>query len=323
MTKNEQEHIMRIKNIIARRRPSALDEPEAAPDPREALAPPPEVAEPQAYDPDLAHAREAVGYVPRPQRPQIKDQPDWSLPADELEFDRTPTRPVDPEPAPHPTGHPTAHAAQTRPAKLWNTQPQATAALAPAPEPGAHPMAPPPMQASPMQASQMHAPASEPAPQPARRIASERVKTRLIGFHGETGEDVFAGEPKKTGAEIPHYPVGWLVVIDGPGRGASYTLTAGLTTIGRDADQTVSLDFGDTSISRERHASVAYDEEDNRVYVGHGGKSNIVRLNGKPLLSTEELGDGDKLKIGKTTLRYVAFCTPDFSWIEDEDPADG
>ncbi len=153
-----------------------------------------------------------------------------------------------------------------------------------------------------------------------RRVNSERVKTRLLGFHADDLEpDVFDEEPKHTGADGPQYPIGWLVVVDGPGRGASFTLTAGLSTIGRDGDQTVTLDFGDTSVSRERHASVAYDEEDNCAYVGHGGKSNIVKLNGKPLLSTEELNDNDMIRVGKTSLRFVAFCSAEFNWTESAD----
>ena len=94
----------------------------------------------------------------------------------------------------------------------------------------------------------------------------------------------------------------------------SYTLTSGLTTIGRAENQTVSLDFGDDSISREQHVAIAYDEDENRTYVGHGGKRNIVRLNGKPLLTTEELSDGDHLRIGKTTLYFVSLCGGEFSW---------
>ena len=84
--------------------------------------------------------------------------------------------------------------------------------------------------------------------------------------------------------------------------------------MGRDPSQTVPLTFGDTAISREGHLSIAHDEEENRTFIGHGGKSNIVKLNGQPLLSTEPLNDGDLIKIGATELTFVAFCTPDFSW---------
>ena len=135
----------------------------------------------------------------------------------------------------------------------------------------------------------------------------------------ETEPDVFAADPTQTSSAEPHFPIGWLVVVEGPGRGASFTLTAGLSTIGRDLNQTVTLDFGDTSISRERHASVAYDEDENCAYVGHGGKSNIVKLNSKPLLTTEELKHGDVLKIGKTVLHFVGFCTQDFNWADARD----
>lgn len=182
------------------------------------------------------------------------------------------------------------------------------------------------------------APAPQPQPRPtpespsplaARRQAMAvsrndgRTKTRLLGFHGgETARDVFASAPDATSGAGARYPIGWLVVMDGPGRGASFTLTAGLSTIGRGADQTVALDFGDAAVSRNNHASIAYDEEENRAYIGHGGKSNIVRLNGQPLLSTEEIGDGDEIRVGKTTLRYVAFCGPDFTWNRPDDEAE-
>ena len=148
----------------------------------------------------------------------------------------------------------------------------------------------------------------------AARPASTRAKTRLLGFHSEPTPDMLDTPPAAATTEAPRFPIGWLVVVDGPGRGASFTLTAGLSTVGRDADQTVSLDFGDTAISRERHLAIAYDADENRTYVGHGGKANIVKLNDKPLLTTEDLQDQDTLRIGKTLLRFVAFCRADFAW---------
>lgn len=158
-----------------------------------------------------------------------------------------------------------------------------------------------------------------------QRAQPARPKTRLLGFHAdETQQDVFGGAPAASGNNNPRFPIGWIVVVEGPGRGASFTLAAGLSTIGRDPGQTVSLDFGDTAISREGHVSIAYDEEDNRAYIGHGGKANIVRLNDKPLLTTEELHGGDTIRIGETALRFAAFCNDAFSWQRhDTDPADG
>ena len=112
-------------------------------------------------------------------------------------------------------------------------------------------------------------------------------------------------------------PVGWIAVVDGPGRGATFALGNGVSTIGRGAGQSLQLDFGDTSISRENHASLAYDPETRGFYLGHGGKANLVRLNGKPVLSTETLRNGDEIRLGETRLRFVALCGESFDWGDD------
>ncbi|TCO74018.1 FHA domain-containing protein [Rhodovulum euryhalinum] len=154
-----------------------------------------------------------------------------------------------------------------------------------------------------------------------------RTKTRLLGFGqpADPAADPFARDeadaPAADGA--PDFPVGWLVVVDGPGRGAHFALGHGVSQIGRGADQTVRLDFGDSSISRSGHALLAYDDEQAKFFLGSGGKVNIVRLNGQPLLSTEELAGGDVIRIGETTLRFVAFCGPDFTWATDRRDDDG
>ena len=110
------------------------------------------------------------------------------------------------------------------------------------------------------------------------------------------------------------FPVGWIVVIDGPGRGHSYALHTGVSQIGRGEDQTVRLNFGDTAISRSNHAALAYDHKQNKYFLGHGGKANLVRLNGVPLLSTEEISNGALIEIGETQLRFIALCGGAFSW---------
>lgn len=143
-----------------------------------------------------------------------------------------------------------------------------------------------------------------------------RVKTRLLGFQADDAtKDVFAAQGDGSAPVVAdRFPTGWIVVVDGPGRGASFSLHAGVSQIGRGEDQTVRLDFGDTSISRNNHAAVAFDPEQNKFFLGHGGKSNLVRLNGKPVLSTEEMSDGDEIRIGETSLKFVALCGDEFTW---------
>ncbi len=147
-----------------------------------------------------------------------------------------------------------------------------------------------------------------------------RVKTRLLGFNAseefEVTDPVQSAQPSHQKQEAP-FPVGWIVVVKGPGRGHSFALHAGVTLIGRGEDHGIRLDFGDSSISRQNHAAIAYDDEQNSFFLGHGGKSNIIRLNNRPVLSTEEVNSGDLLRIGETTLRLVTLCGADFRWDED------
>jgi predicted component of type VI protein secretion system len=177
-------------------------------------------------------------------------------------------------------------------------------------------------------------PAPEPAPAtpdagPRRR--SSRVRTRILGFEmqsaavvplfdsGRMADDSTAASK----AQMVLFPTGWLVVKSGPGRGAAFALGQGVSQIGRGADQTVALDFGDMAISRVAHALVAYDGATHQFHIGHGGKSNLVRLNGKPLLATEPLADGDEIQIGETTLVLKVLCTPAFNWSADAAGGDG
>jgi hypothetical protein len=168
------------------------------------------------------------------------------------------------------------------------------------------------------------------APEP-RRPA--RTKTRVLGFEAQPTAVVPLFDGIESAALAPAapaqgkgyvmFPAGWLVVKDGPGKGASFALSQGVSQIGRGSDQTVSLDFGDMAISRQNHAAIAYDPATHEFHVGHGGKSNLVRLNGRPLLSTETAADGDEIQIGETTLVLKVLCSPEFNWSSFEAEGDG
>jgi len=111
--------------------------------------------------------------------------------------------------------------------------------------------------------------------------------------------------------------VGWLVIVKGPGRGGFRPIFVGMNSIGRDASQRISLNFGDDMISREEHAFVAYDEEARVFYLQHGGKAKLVRLGGRRVLNPIELQPHDLIRIGKTTLRFVPLCGPGFGWSDE------
>lgn len=177
-------------------------------------------------------------------------------------------------------------------------------------------------------AAKEEAPAAASAAASRSPARSRRTKTRLIGFEKSDGDvvDLFNDAPKAAPTKSVKFPVGWIVVTDGPGRGESFSLLSGMSQIGRGEDQAVQLDFGDNSISRTNHAAIVYDPDTKEFLLGHGGKSNIVRLNDKPLISNESIKSGDLIRIGETVLRFVALCDKSFNWTdgatgEDEDVA--
>lgn len=147
---------------------------------------------------------------------------------------------------------------------------------------------------------------------------SRRTKTRLIGFDKSDGSvvDLFNDAPKVVATQRARFPVGWITVVAGPGRGESFALLAGMNPIGRGDDQAIQLDFGDTAISRSNHAAIVYDTDGKEFLLGHGGKSNIVRLNDRPVISNETLKTGDVIRIGETVLRFVALCDKSFNWAD-------
>ena len=141
-------------------------------------------------------------------------------------------------------------------------------------------------------------------------------KTRLMGFDTSDGRaDLFdEGDAEIAESGRCQFPVGFVFVTKGPGLGESFAIRSGMSEIGRGDDQAIRLDFGDQAVSRSNHAAIVYDPKDHSYLLGHGGKANIVRLNGTPVVSTSTLKDGDEIELGETRLRFVGFCSNNFNW---------
>ena len=125
-------------------------------------------------------------------------------------------------------------------------------------------------------------------------------------------------------------PVGWLVIVEGPGKGRVVTLGNNRNFIGRDRGQRVSLDYGDDTISREQHSEVVYDPNHRRFHVGPGTGTNLTYVKVRegdprqlglydPVLAPRPLEPLTYLWLGNTVLRFVPLCGADFSWEDDED----
>ena len=108
--------------------------------------------------------------------------------------------------------------------------------------------------------------------------------------------------------------VGWLVVVEGPGKGQSVKLGYGMNSIGRGAEERVSLDFGDEEISRHGHAMLTYDSKGRKFYIQHGGGTNLTYLGESPVLQPHEIKGREIIGLGKTQLCFIPFCGPDFEW---------
>ncbi len=276
---------------------------------------------------DVADKPEAKSATPQPDQPEpaeIAATPEPQMPkVQAIEPVNQDSKPKTSEPAPDVAAEVTAEVTAEVAAEVAaevTTEVAPEAADTKAEEPAASVPTPAPANPEPEEAKS--APQAAPKAPEKRRVG--RVKTRLLGFEhtSKPGVNLFepsavaeaADETTAEQAAQPRFPVGWLVVIDGPGRGASFALHAGMSQIGRGEDQAVSLDFGDATISRNNHAAIVYDVETHTFLMGHGGKANVVRLNSKPLICTEEVKNTDLIRIGETTLRLVVFCTAEFNW---------
>lgn len=151
-------------------------------------------------------------------------------------------------------------------------------------------------------------------PRPAAPAAEDLNRTRMI--MRPKPSTAGPGVDDKATFDADRLVVGWLVVVNGPGRGRFAAVYDGLNSIGRGPNEATVLNFGDDGISREQHAFVTYDFKTQQFYLQHGGKAGIVRLNDQPVLQPMILNDRDTISISQTTLRFVAFCGPHFDWAD-------
>ena len=150
-------------------------------------------------------------------------------------------------------------------------------------------------------------------PAAAGQQGGEEEKTRLVG--GRRTDEKRTEEDRAMDDPV----VGWLVVVEGPGKGHAMQLGYGSNPLGRGATDRVKLDFGDDQISRNGHAVVTYDPRGRKFYVQHGGGTNLTYLGDQPVLAPVELPALSHLGIGNTILRFVPLCGAEFDWQDTEE----
>jgi hypothetical protein len=110
--------------------------------------------------------------------------------------------------------------------------------------------------------------------------------------------------------------VGWLVVVDGPGKGNYLKLGNGQNSIGRGTSERIKLDFGDDQISRSNHAMLTFDPRGGEFYIQQGSGTNLAYLDNNPVLAPTKLSAGNRITLGNTSLMFVPLCGENFSWDE-------
>ena len=94
-----------------------------------------------------------------------------------------------------------------------------------------------------------------------------------------------------------------LAVIEGPAEGSHFPLTQPLVSVGR--DDTCTFQILDPHVSR-KHLQIQFDTTTNRHLVGDYRSAHGVFVNGKQILLDTALNDGDRIRIGGSTLVYLA-----------------
>lgn len=114
-------------------------------------------------------------------------------------------------------------------------------------------------------------------------------------------------------------PVGWLVIVAGPGKGHVATLGSGHNAVGRDRTARVPLDYGDQAISRTSHCTITYEPRGRTFHVAPGGGTNLTYVDDEPVLGPRDLKPLAQVQLGDTVLRFVPLCGPEFSWEDKPD----
>ena len=155
--------------------------------------------------------------------------------------------------------------------------------------------------------------------EPTVLVGSERQgsegRTRIVSRNQRkpSSSDVDRGDP------MIDPPVGWLVIIRGPGKGHVLTLGNGMNVMGRGPDSRVCINFGDDTIARTNHARLIYEPRQRRYLLNHGDGSNLTYLNGDVVTESVEVKSGAMIEVGETTLRFQAFCSMEFDWPDVDD----
>lgn len=98
--------------------------------------------------------------------------------------------------------------------------------------------------------------------------------------------------------------VGMLICIAGQMQGDAFLLKEGDNIIGRGSNMDVALTMEET-ISRQRHATIDYDETEGVFTLSYDTERNDVLVNGRKTKSGKRLADRDVIRLGECELVLI------------------
>lgn len=107
--------------------------------------------------------------------------------------------------------------------------------------------------------------------------------------------------------------VGWLVCTEGSHKGEDFRLTVGKNSVGRGPDMDVAL-TGEATVSRDKHAIIVYEPQQNVFLAIPGDAKELFYLNGDVVLSAQKIVKGDRIKVGQVELMFIPCCDEGFTW---------
>ena len=111
------------------------------------------------------------------------------------------------------------------------------------------------------------------------------------------------------------YVVGWLVGLDGPAKGESFTIRMGRNTIGRDRKSDVYVNDEQAS---GHHADLVYRPDEARFILMDHNSTNGTYVNDVELEPRRDLVDRDLVTVGRHKFVFVSLLDDRFRW-DDQD----
>ena len=144
--------------------------------------------------------------------------------------------------------------------------------------------------------------------------ASVNEEGRTAGFFSQRKKEMTEQATKESASHLlTEPPVGWLVCVNGEEFGRSFNIHSGNNSIGRTAENDVSLGR-EMSVSRKGHAFVIYEPKKKEFYLKPGEQSGLTYLNEEFITHITALNAFDIISMGDAKMVFVPLCCEKFSW---------